>query len=109
MIIRVGINGMGRIGRDYLRYALDHEDLEVAALNDITDVTSMARLLRHDSTFGPLRHHVEIDGSTLIIDGRKVAVTAVKDRQNCTGASTASRSSSRQPEDSAPASRPNRT
>lgn len=79
MTITVGINGMGRIGRDYLRYALDHDDLEVAAVNDITDVTTMARLLRHDSTFGPLRHDVDVDGSTLIIDGHKIAVTAVKD------------------------------
>lgn len=79
MAIRVGINGMGRIGRDFLRYALDHPDLEVAAVNDITDAATIARLLRTDSTFGPLRRPVDVDDSTLIVDGHKIAVTAVRD------------------------------
>jgi glyceraldehyde 3-phosphate dehydrogenase len=56
MSVRVGINGLGRIGRNYLRYSLDADDLEVVAVNDIADATTLARLLRHDSTFGPLRH-----------------------------------------------------
>ncbi len=70
---------MGRIGRDYLRYALDHPDLEVAAVNDVTDVVTMARLLRTDSTFGPLRRPVDVDDSTLIVDGHKIAVTSMRD------------------------------
>jgi glyceraldehyde 3-phosphate dehydrogenase len=53
MSIRVGINGMGRIGRDYLRYALDSDDIDVVAVNDIADSLTLARLLRHDNTFGP--------------------------------------------------------
>ena len=55
MTVRVGINGFGRIGRDYLRHSLDRPDIEVVAINDVTDSATMARLLRFDSTFGPLR------------------------------------------------------
>jgi glyceraldehyde 3-phosphate dehydrogenase len=73
MSIRVGINGMGRIGRDYLRYALDSDDIDVVAVNDIADSLTLARLLRHDSTFGPLRKQVDLDGSILINDGNKIA------------------------------------
>ena len=62
MTIRVGINGFGRIGRDYLRYAADADDIEVVAVNDVTDLT-LARLLRYDSTFGPLRHDVEVSAT----------------------------------------------
>jgi glyceraldehyde-3-phosphate dehydrogenase/erythrose-4-phosphate dehydrogenase len=51
MSIRVGINGMGRVGRAYLRYAADTDDLDVVAINDVADATTIARLLRR-------RHHV---------------------------------------------------
>ncbi len=77
MTIRVGINGFGRIGREYLRYAADHDDIEVVAVNDVTDVVTLARLLRHDSTFGPFPKEVEVSDDMLIVDGRKVAVSAV--------------------------------
>ena len=52
-MIRVGINGMGRMGRAYLRFAESTEDIEVVAVNDVADATTIARLLRRDSTFGP--------------------------------------------------------
>jgi glyceraldehyde 3-phosphate dehydrogenase len=77
--IKVAINGMGRIGRAYLRYALETLDLEVVAVNDVTDAATIARLLRYDSTFGPLRHEVELDDGTLLIAGRKIAISAVAD------------------------------
>jgi glyceraldehyde 3-phosphate dehydrogenase len=79
MTIRVGINGFGRIGREYLRYAADHDDIEVVAVNDITDVVSLARLLRHDSTFGPFPKEVEVRDDMLVVDGRKVAVSAIRE------------------------------
>lgn len=79
MNVKVGINGMGRIGRAYLRYALDHPDIEVVAVNDVIDGSAIAGLLRYDSTFGPLGRPVEVEDSALIIDGRKIAVTAVRD------------------------------
>ena len=79
MTIRVGINGFGRIGREYLRYAADSADIEVVAINDIADIATLARLLRHDSTFGPFRKEVEVQDDTLVIDGHKVAVSAVRE------------------------------
>ena len=79
MTIRVGINGFGRIGREYLRYAADHDDIEVVAVNDVTDVLTLARLLRHDSTFGPFPKVVEVRDDMLVVDGHKVAVSAVRE------------------------------
>ena len=79
MTIRVGINGFGRIGREYLRYAADSDDIEVVAVNDVADAATLARLLRHDSTFGPFRKPVEVQDDVLIIDGRKVGVSAVRE------------------------------
>ena len=82
MTIRIGINGFGRIGRDYLRYVLDEPpngEFEVAAINDVTDAATMCRLLRHDSTFGPLRHKVDEFGDSMAVDGRKIALTSEGD------------------------------
>ena len=79
MSVRVGINGLGRIGRNYLRYSLDTDDLEVVAVNDIADATALARLLRHDSTFGPLRHAVDVSDVSLVVDGQKIAVSSERE------------------------------
>ena len=80
MTVNVAINGFGRIGRDYLRSVLaaDRDDLEVVAVNDITDSATMARLLRHDSTFGPLHRDVEDLGDAITVDGRTIAVSAIR-------------------------------
>ncbi|MFL6163808.1 MAG: type I glyceraldehyde-3-phosphate dehydrogenase [Jatrophihabitantaceae bacterium] len=78
MSIRIGINGMGRIGRDYLRYALDSSDLEVVAVNDLIDTATIAQLLRFDSTFGPLRHELEVAGNTLLAGDAKIAVSTAR-------------------------------
>lgn len=79
MTTKVGINGFGRIGRDYLRFVLDAPDLEVVAINDVTDSATLARLLRYDSTFGPLRRTVEDLGDAIAVDGHKIAVSAIRD------------------------------
>jgi glyceraldehyde 3-phosphate dehydrogenase (phosphorylating) len=76
---RVGINGMGRIGREYLRYVSTSTDLEVVAVNDIADLPTIARLLRHDSTFGPFGKDVDVSGEAIVVDGRKIAVSAVRE------------------------------
>jgi glyceraldehyde 3-phosphate dehydrogenase len=78
---KIGINGFGRIGRDYLRYILSstETDLEVVAINDVADSATMARLLRFDSTFGPLRRDVEDLGDAIAIDGHKIAVSSEPD------------------------------
>jgi glyceraldehyde 3-phosphate dehydrogenase len=79
MTIRVGINGFGRIGRAFLRIALDRADLEVVAVNDITDTRTLAHLLEFDSTYGrlgvPLRHTEH----SLMAGDKRIAVLAERD------------------------------
>jgi glyceraldehyde 3-phosphate dehydrogenase len=82
MTTRVGINGFGRIGRAFTRLAADRTDLEVVAVNDITDARTLAHLLAFDSTFGRFGHLVEHTQDSLIIDGRPVAVLAERDPAN---------------------------
>ena len=77
MTIRIGINGMGRIGRAFLRLAEETDDLEVVAVNDVVDPATLALLLRRDSTFGRFRSDVQVDGRTLLVGGRKVSVSSL--------------------------------
>ncbi len=79
MTTRVGINGFGRIGRAFTRLALERADLEVMAINDITDAWTLAHLLAFDSTYGQLGRTVEHTQDALIIDGRPVPVLAQRD------------------------------
>ncbi len=79
MTTRVGINGFGRIGRAFTRLAADRSDLEVVAVNDITDARTLAHLLAFDSTFGRFGRTVEHTQDSLIIDGRPVAVLSERD------------------------------
>jgi glyceraldehyde 3-phosphate dehydrogenase len=82
MTTRVGINGFGRIGRTFTRLALERNDLEVVAVNDITDARTLAHLLAFDSTFGRLGATVEHTEDSLIIDGKPIAVLAERDPAN---------------------------
>jgi glyceraldehyde 3-phosphate dehydrogenase len=80
MPVRVGINGFGRIGRNVFRAA--HEsgaDVEVVAVNDITDAKTLAHLLKYDSVYGPFAGSVEVGEGGLVIDGRDVRVLAERD------------------------------
>ncbi|MEX3101992.1 MULTISPECIES: type I glyceraldehyde-3-phosphate dehydrogenase [unclassified Streptomyces] len=80
MTVRVGINGFGRIGRTYLRAALERgEDVEVVAVNDIAPAATLAHLLEYDSTFGRLGREVGHDERSITVDGRRIAVTAERD------------------------------
>jgi glyceraldehyde 3-phosphate dehydrogenase len=79
MTTRVGINGFGRIGRTFTRIALERTDLQVVAVNDITDARTLAHLLAFDSTFGRLGRTVEHTEDSLIIDGTPIAVLAEGD------------------------------
>ena len=79
MTIRVGINGLGRVGRSYLRRAAQIDDLEVVAVNDVADVVTLQNLLRRDSTFGRFAGEIVADGDVLLVDGRKIAVSAVRE------------------------------
>ncbi|MFJ4422521.1 MULTISPECIES: type I glyceraldehyde-3-phosphate dehydrogenase [Streptomyces] len=85
MTVRVGINGFGRIGRNYLRCVLERAEtgsgtpVEVVAVNDITSPAALAHLLTYDSTYGRLGRTVEHDDSSLTVDGHRVAVSAERD------------------------------
>ncbi len=79
MAIKVGINGFGRIGRMFLRAALTKKDLEVVAVNDITDAPTLAHLLKYDSIHGTLRHEVKTEGGTIFLDGKPLQVLAERD------------------------------
>lgn len=79
MKTRVAINGFGRIGRIAFRIAHDRTDLEVVAINDLTDTKTLAYLLAHDSNYGNYHHKVEHDDKNIIVDGVKIPVLAEKD------------------------------
>ena len=78
MTVRVGINGFGRIGRNYFR-AAKGKDVEVVAVNDLTDNKTLAHLLKYDSTFGRLDEEVGYDDEAITIDGARVLASAQKD------------------------------
>ncbi|MFN3263953.1 MAG: type I glyceraldehyde-3-phosphate dehydrogenase, partial [Aquificaceae bacterium] len=77
--IRVGINGFGRIGRSFFRACQGHEEVEIVAVNDLTDTRTLAHLLKYDSVHGRFKAHVEAKDSSLIVDGRGIRVFSVKD------------------------------
>lgn len=80
MTVRVGINGFGRIGRNYFRAALAKgSDLEIVAVNDLTDNTALAHLLKYDSTAGILKESVELEGDSIVVDGKPVKVLEQRD------------------------------
>ncbi|MGH9093535.1 MAG: type I glyceraldehyde-3-phosphate dehydrogenase, partial [Acidimicrobiales bacterium] len=79
MAIRVGINGFGRIGRNFLRAALLAGDVEVVAVNDLVPTATNAHLLKHDSTHGILHAEVGHTDDAITVDGRPVRVFAEKD------------------------------
>jgi len=79
MSIRIGINGFGRIGRLVFRRALAQGGMEIVGINDLTSAAVLAHLLKYDSTHGRFAGHVEVDGDTLVVDGRRIPVTAHKD------------------------------
>ncbi|UNK44524.1 type I glyceraldehyde-3-phosphate dehydrogenase [Arthrobacter sulfonylureivorans] len=80
MTTRVGINGFGRIGRSYFRAALAKKsELEIVAINDLTDADTLAHLLKYDSVLGILPETVEVDAGNLMVGGRKIRVLSEKD------------------------------
>lgn len=75
---KVAINGFGRIGRLVFRATLGKDDIDVVAVNDLTDTRTLAHLLKHDSVHGPLTQEVSYDDENLIVDGKKIRVYAEK-------------------------------
>ena len=78
MTVRVGINGFGRIGRNYFR-AAKGKDVEVVAVNDLTDNKTLAHLLKYDSTFGRLGEEVSFDDESITVGGERVLASAQRD------------------------------
>lgn len=76
---KIGINGFGRIGREVFRVAFTNPEVEVVAVNDLTDAATLAHLLKYDSVHGIFPHEVTVDGDYIVIDGRKVKVLAQTD------------------------------
>jgi glyceraldehyde 3-phosphate dehydrogenase len=79
MAIKVGINGFGRIGRNVFRAAFGREDIEIVAVNDLTDAQTLALLLKYDSVHGEFPGEVVAEGNDLIVNGKTVHVLAEKD------------------------------
>ena len=79
MSIKLGINGFGRIGRLIFRAAVDRPDVEVVAVNDLTDPATMAHLLTYDSVHGKIDKEVTAQDNVITVDGKSIAVTSVKD------------------------------
>ena len=84
MATKVAINGFGRIGRNVARAILERtdHDLELVSINDLADAKANARLFQRDSVHGPFSGTVEVDGSDLIINGKRIQVTAERDPAN---------------------------
>ena len=80
---RIAVNGFGRIGRNTLRALLERDtDLEIVAVNDLTDPKALAQLLRFDSSAGRLGRPVEVEDDVLVVDGRRIKVLAERDPAN---------------------------
>ena len=80
MTIKVGINGFGRIGRNVLRSAVQNfPDLEIVGINDLLEPSYLAYMLQYDSVHGRFRGEVGVDGNTLIVNGRRIRLSAEKD------------------------------
>ena len=79
MALRIAINGFGRIGRNVFRASQNNKDIEIVAINDLTDTKTLAHLLKWDSTFGEFRHDVKAGDGKITVDGKDIAVLAKKD------------------------------
>ena len=82
MTIRVGINGFGRIGRLVFRGALADPNIEIVAVNDLTDAKTLAHLLKYDTNHGTLQAEVSAEGDNIVVNGKKIKVYAERDPKN---------------------------
>lgn len=77
--IKIGINGLGRVGRNFLRATLKHPEIEIIAVNDITDAKTLAHLLKYDSNYGIFEGRTETKDNNLMVEGKEIKVLAEKD------------------------------
>lgn len=81
-MIKVAINGLGRIGRAFLKLAIKRDDLEIVAVNDLGDINNFAYLLRYDSAYGRSGLNIEVQDSELVIEGKKIKFLSEKEPAN---------------------------
>ena len=80
MTIKVGINGFGRIGRMVFRAAVQNfSDIEIVGINDLLEPDYVAYMLKFDSVHGRFKGQVSVEGNTLVVNGKKIRLTAIKD------------------------------
>ncbi|HEY8999947.1 MAG TPA: type I glyceraldehyde-3-phosphate dehydrogenase [Mucilaginibacter sp.] len=80
--MKIGINGFGRIGRLAFRAAIERPDVEVVGINDLVEPDYMAYMLKYDSTHGPFKGTIAVEGGHLVVNGKTIRVTAEKDPAN---------------------------
>ena len=76
---KIAINGFGRIGRNAFKIAFGRDDIEIVAINDLTDNKTLAHLLKHDSSYGEYEHPVSFDEENIIVNGTPIKVLAEKE------------------------------
>ncbi len=76
---KIAINGFGRIGRNAFKIAFDRSDIEIVAINDLTDNKTLAHLLKHDSSYGEYQHQVDYDDDSLTVEGKRIQTFAETD------------------------------
>ncbi len=79
MALRVGINGFGRIGRNFLRTCQGEDSIEIVGINDLTDAKSLAHILKYDSVHGIFDADVQVKGNSLVVNGKEIGVSAITD------------------------------
>ena len=83
MTVKVGINGFGRIGRNYFRAILEQgADVQIVGINDLTDIKTLAHLLKYDSILGRLGKSVVVDGDSIVVDGKAIKIIAEREPAN---------------------------
>ncbi len=80
--VKVAINGFGRIGRNAFKIAFERSDVEIVAINDLTDTKTLAHLLKHDSSYGTYQHDVDFDDKGIAVNGKHITVFAEKEPAN---------------------------
>ena len=81
-MVRIAINGFGRIGRNVLKILMERDDAEIVAINDITDAKTLAHLLKYDSSYGAYGREVDFTDNEIIVDGKKIKILAEKEPAN---------------------------
>ncbi len=81
-MVKIGINGFGRIGRLVFRVAVDRADVEIVGINDLVDTDYLAYMLKYDSTHGQFEGDIAVEGNDLVVNGKKIRITAERDPAN---------------------------